>query len=75
MNIKINVDNKDYTLDVDGDTKLIWILREDLNLKHVKVGCCEGSCGECRVFIDGRSVQSCSMAIKNVGNSKVRLEK
>lgn len=73
MNIKIDVDDKDYILDVDGETKLLWVLREDLNLKTVKVGCCEGSCGDCRVLINSVSVQSCSIAIKNVGNAKVIL--
>lgn len=73
MNAKINIDKKDYTLNVDGDTKLLWVIREHLNLKGVRVGCCEGECGACTVLLNGTSVQSCGIEIKEVGDAKVTL--
>ena len=75
MNVKLNIDNKDYELDVDANDKLLWVMRQDLNLEGVKVGCCEGVCGACRVFINGKSVQSCSVAVKDIGDAKITLTK
>ena len=73
MHVKVNIDDKDYTLDVDGDTELLWVIREHLNLNGVRVGCCRGECGACTVLIDGKEARSCSIAIKEVGKSKIKL--
>lgn len=57
--ININVNGKDYELEVDGRTRLLDILREDLGLTGTKEGCGEGECGACTVIMDGELVDSC----------------
>lgn len=63
------------TVTVDGDRKLIDVLRNDLGLKSVKDGCGEGACGTCTVLIDGKTVKACvQKAGKMEGKSIVTVE-
>lgn len=57
--ININVNNKDYKLEVDGSMRLLDLLREVLGLTGTKEGCGEGECGACTVIMDGEIVDSC----------------
>jgi isoquinoline 1-oxidoreductase alpha subunit len=73
MDIVLNIDNQEYKLDIDPDTKLVWAIRDNLNLKGVRIGCCEGECGACRVLLNGTSIQSCMLDVKEVGDAKITL--
>ena len=44
---------------VEEDLKLIDVLRNDLGLKSVRIGCSEGACGTCTVLIDGKATKAC----------------
>lgn len=57
--IKINVNGKDYEVEVDGKRRLLDVLREDIGLTGTKEGCGEGECGACTVLIDGEIADSC----------------
>jgi aerobic-type carbon monoxide dehydrogenase small subunit (CoxS/CutS family) len=64
--VKLDVNGKQYELDVDPDTPLLWVLRDHLNLTGTKYGCGIGQCGACTVHINGRTIRSCSTPVKGV---------
>ncbi len=59
MAYTIKVNGKDRTVDVEGDTPLLWVLRDTLDMKGSKFGCGMALCGACTVHIDGRPTRSC----------------
>ncbi len=62
--LTLNVNGKAYALeDVDPDTPLLWVLRDNLNLVGAKYGCGIGQCGACTVLVDGTPVRSCSYSV------------
>ena len=56
---------------VDGNTPLLWVLRDNLKLTGTKYGCGRGLCGACTVHIDGEATRSCITAIENAGGSNI----
>lgn len=71
MSYTINVNGKAQTVDVDGTTPLLWVLRDVLDLKGSKFGCGMGLCGACTVHIDGMPTRSCITPISMVGSAQV----
>lgn len=71
MGYSIEVNGVKRTVDVDGDTPLLWVLRDELDLKGSKFGCGVGLCGACTVHLDGRAVRSCATPISTVGSAAV----
>jgi isoquinoline 1-oxidoreductase subunit alpha len=67
--IKVNGQNK--VVDVDEDTPLLWVLRDNLGLTGTKYSCGEGYCGCCSVHIDGEAERSCSVTIKEVDGKAI----
>lgn len=61
--MEINVNKKNYTVDVDPDMPLLWVLRDILNLTGTKYGCGIGVCKSCTVLIDGVPEQSCIVPV------------
>jgi nicotinate dehydrogenase subunit A len=55
----------------EPSTPLLYILRQDLQLKGVRFGCGSGHCGSCTVQVDGRAVQSCDLPLEALGNGAV----
>jgi selenium-dependent xanthine dehydrogenase len=73
--IHLNVNGKDFKLDVSPGEKLVDVLREKLHLTGTKVGCGEGQCGSCTVLLDGKPVKSCLFpAEKADGKSILTIE-
>jgi aerobic-type carbon monoxide dehydrogenase small subunit (CoxS/CutS family) len=68
---ELNVNKKNYNVDVDGETPLLWVLREYLKLTGTKYGCGVGICGACTVLIDGKAARSCQIAVKDAVNKKI----
>ncbi len=58
--LTLNVNGSARAVDVDPDTRLLWVLRESLDLTGTKYGCGEGQCGACTVLVDGRPIRSCT---------------
>ena len=71
MALIINVNGKMYSVDVDGDTPLLWVLRDVLGMTGTKFGCGMALCGACTVHIDGAATRSCVTPVDSVGTSKV----
>src|SRR6266576_5833776 len=67
--IKVNGVNR--TVDVDGDTPLLWVLRDVLDLTGTKYGCGIGQCGACTVHANGAAMRSCQMRLDAVGNVSI----
>jgi len=59
------------TVDCDGQTPLLYALRNDLSLNGPKFGCGLGQCGACTVLIDGQPVRSCVMPVASVGGRSI----
>ncbi len=51
-------------VDVEGDTPLLWVIRDMLDMKGTKFGCGKAACGACTIHVDGEAVRSCSYAVK-----------
>jgi isoquinoline 1-oxidoreductase subunit alpha len=71
MAFPIKVNGTTDTVDVDGDTPLLWVLRDVLGMTGTKFGCGMALCGACTVHIDGVASRSCITPIASVGNSNV----
>ncbi len=63
---KLNVNGKTLDVKVDGDTPLLWVIREQVGLTGTKYGCGVGQCGACSVHINGELQRSCGIPVKDV---------
>lgn len=61
----LNVNGENRTVQVEEDTPLLWVLRDNLQLTGTKYSCGIGLCGTCVVHIDGIAVRSCSVSVKD----------
>jgi isoquinoline 1-oxidoreductase alpha subunit len=71
MTYTIKVNRNAYRVDVDGDTPLLWVLRDVLGMTGTKFGCGMALCGACTVHIDGAPARSCATPIDSVGASEI----
>jgi isoquinoline 1-oxidoreductase alpha subunit len=71
MTFVIEVNGDTHQVDVDGDTPLLWVLRDVLGMTGTKFGCGMALCGACTVHVDGVATRSCVTAIGSVGTSKI----
>ena len=71
MAATISVNSRTYSVDVDGDTPLLWVLRDVLGMTGTKFGCGMALCGACTVHIDGVATRSCITPIDSIGVSKI----
>ncbi|MGH8317826.1 MAG: (2Fe-2S)-binding protein [Steroidobacteraceae bacterium] len=71
MAFTIMLNGRKRIVDVSGDTPLLWVLRDDLDLKGTKFGCGMSFCGACTVHLDGVPTRSCITPLSRVGNASV----
>ena len=71
MAYTIQLNGVTRTVDVDGDMPLLWVLRDELDLKGTKFGCGAALCGACTVHLNGTAVRSCSVPISSANNASV----
>lgn len=69
--IRLAINQKPYSVDVDPQTSLLTVLREYLDLTGSKYGCGEGQCGACTVLIDGKAQRSCVTRVGAVEQKQV----
>ena len=71
MTFRIKVNGRVREADVAGDTPLLWVLRDTLDLKGAKFGCGAGLCGACTVHLDGVAIRSCIRPVESVGDGAI----
>ena len=71
MAFTIKVNGQTHSVDVDGDTPLLWVLRDVLGMTGTKFGCGAALCGACTVHIDRVATRSCVTPIDSVGGSAI----
>ena len=67
----LTVNGTSQDIDADGDTPLLWVLRDHLSLTGTKYGCGMALCGACTVHVDGVATRSCVLPLKAVGGKRV----
>jgi isoquinoline 1-oxidoreductase alpha subunit len=65
-NYSININNKDYKVEAEPDTPLLWVIRDKAGLKGTKFGCGAAHCGICTVLFNGYPIKSCTISVAAV---------
>ncbi len=71
MPISFTVNGAKRSVDVDPETPLLWVLRDELKLTGTKFGCGAALCGACNVHLDGEAVRSCQIQLRDVSGRDV----
>jgi isoquinoline 1-oxidoreductase alpha subunit len=75
MAYTLNINGADHTVDVDGETPLLWVLRDVLGMTGTKFGCGQALCGACTVHVEGTATRSCQLPVADaVGVSVTTIE-
>jgi len=69
--IRFKLNGKPTQLTVDGERRLLWVLRSDFGLAGTKYGCGEGFCGACTVLINNKATRSCQVPVKEIKGKEV----
>ena len=69
--VSLNVNGKNFKVDISEDVPLLWVLRDHLKLMGTKYGCGIGECGACTVHINGKAARSCAISVKEAKGKKV----
>ena len=69
--LSLNVNGRDHQVDVEPEMPLLWVLRDELDVKGPKYGCGIAQCGSCTVLLDGAPVRSCSVPVAAVAGKKI----
>ena len=69
--ISFTLNGESRAVDVDGDTPLLWVIRDELKLTGTKFGCGIASCGACTVYMDGEAVRSCQTFAEDIEGSEI----
>lgn len=72
MNITLKVNGQSRTVDVPSDTPLLWVLRDELDLKGTKFGCGAAQCGACTVHVNGSPTRSCVLPAVAVQGAEIK---
>lgn len=71
MAFSIKINGKTHAVDVDGDTPLLWVLRDVLGMTGTKFGCGMALCGACTVHVDGVATRSCITTVDSLDGSQI----
>jgi len=69
--VSLNINGKDYKLDIPGDTPLLWAIRDNVKLTGTKYACGIGECGSCTVLINGAPERSCITKVSDAQGKKI----
>lgn len=71
MRFDLNVNGQPHSVDVDPDTPLLWVLRDNLGLTGTKFGCGMALCGACTVHLNGKAQRTCTLPVQAVGDQAI----
>ena len=71
MSVNFNLNGRPVTSQVEADTPLLWVIRDELGLTGTKYGCGMALCGACTVHLDGQAIRSCQTPVSAVQGRKV----
>ena len=69
--VQLNINGRSRQVDVEPDTPLLWVIREQIGLTGTKYGCGVAQCGACTVHVDGEPVRSCSMPVSAAAGKRI----
>jgi isoquinoline 1-oxidoreductase subunit alpha len=69
--IRLSINGKTHEIDVEPDTPLLWVIREQVGLTGTKYGCGIAQCGACTVHMDGNAVRSCAIPVRAAEGAKL----
>ena len=70
-NYTLNINGEKIIVNVDNDTPLLWVLRDELNLVGTKFGCGIAQCGACTVHVNNIAVRSCSVPVSSLKDESI----
>jgi len=65
------INGREVTVDVPGETPLLWVIRDTIGLKGTKFGCGIGACGSCVVHMNGEAIRSCLIPVSDAAGNKI----
>ena len=71
MTVDFTVNGQAVSVDVDADTPLLWVIRDELGMTGTKFGCGLALCGACTVYVDGEPTRSCQTLVEDVAGAAV----
>ena len=69
--MQLNVNGKSHEVDVEPNTPLLWVIREQVGLTGTKYGCGIAECGACTIHLDGAAVRSCAMPVSAAAGKRI----
>ncbi|MDH3649700.1 MAG: (2Fe-2S)-binding protein [Saprospiraceae bacterium] len=67
----LNINGEQHQVDVDGDTPMLWVIRDHVGLVGTKYGCGIAQCGACTIHLDGVAVRSCNTPVSTIGEKQI----
>jgi isoquinoline 1-oxidoreductase subunit alpha len=67
----LNINGSEYSVDVDSNTPMLWVLRDHIKLVGTKYGCGIAQCGACTVHLGDNALRSCQLPVSAVGEQKI----
>ncbi len=69
--MELTINGSKHQFDIEADTPLLWVLRDQLGMTGTKYGCGLAQCGACTVLVDGQATRSCMTPIESVAGSSI----
>ena len=69
--IEFTLNRKSHRIEVDGERRLLWVLRSDMGLTGTKCGCGKGMCGACTVLINQKAFRSCQVSVGEIKGKEI----
>ncbi|MFT5643571.1 MAG: isoquinoline 1-oxidoreductase alpha subunit [Janthinobacterium sp.] len=71
MAISFNMNGKEISVDIEEDTPLLWVIRDELGMTGTKFGCGASLCGACTVHLDGVAVRTCMLPVSAIAGRNI----